>query len=178
MRAMRLMLLSAGTALLLLGLGAPASADEKSQKGQTMSMDDMMKSCQEHHASEIKARDEAVSALARAKQAGSLDEMRRGIDQAEKSLDEMKNHMSMCMGMMDGMEGTNGKMMGSGTMGGMMSGEKKAAQKVTDPVCGMEVDPKTAPSATYKGKTYYFCSPEDKAKFLKDPETYVKKKPA
>jgi YHS domain-containing protein len=73
--------------------------------------------------------------------------------------------------------GTHGKM-GSETMGGMMSGEKKAASKVTDPVCGMEVDPKTAPSATYKGKTYYFCGPEDKAKFVKDPGNYVKKKPA
>ena len=30
-----------------------------------------------------------------------------------------------------------------------------------DPVCGMEVDPKTAPSTTCKGKTYYFCGPEE-----------------
>jgi YHS domain-containing protein len=73
-------------------------------------------------------------------------------------------------------------MMGKGMMGGGMmgsgSGEKKASKKVTDPVCGMEVDPKTAPSAAYEGKTYYFCSAEDKAKFEKSPETYVKKKPA
>ena len=74
--------------------------------------------------------------------------------------------------------GTHGKMMGGGTMDSMVSGDKKAAAKVTDPVCGMEVDPKTAPSAKYKGKTYYFCGPEDKAKFVKDPETYLKKKPA
>jgi YHS domain-containing protein len=64
-----------------------------------------------------------------------------------------------------------GGMMGSGTT----SDEKKAAGKVVDPVCGMEVDPKTAPSATYKGQTYYFCSADEKAKFEKDPEKYVKK---
>jgi len=43
-----------------------------------------------------------------------------------------------------------------------------------DPVCGMEVDPKSA-SATYeyKGQTYYFCSPGCKAAFQKDPEKYL-----
>jgi YHS domain-containing protein len=43
------------------------------------------------------------------------------------------------------------------------------AAKVVDPVCGMKVDPKTAPTSTHAGKTYYFCSKEDKAKFDKNP---------
>ena len=50
----------------------------------------------------------------------------------------------------------------------------KAAQ-VVDPVCGMKVDPKTAPTSTHAGKTHYFCSKEDKAKFDKNPESYLKK---
>ncbi len=34
------------------------------------------------------------------------------------------------------------------------------ASKAKDPVCGMEVDPKTAPAKSeYMGKAYYFCSP-------------------
>jgi len=37
----------------------------------------------------------------------------------------------------------------------------------------MKVDPKTAPSSTYKGKKYYFCSPEEKVDFDKDPAKYV-----
>jgi len=43
-----------------------------------------------------------------------------------------------------------------------------------DPVCGMEVNPKSA-AATYEyiGKTYYFCSPGCKASFEKDPEKYL-----
>jgi YHS domain-containing protein len=45
----------------------------------------------------------------------------------------------------------------------------------TDPVCGMSVSEKTAPAkAEYHGKTYYFCSTEDKQKFLEHPEKYVK----
>jgi YHS domain-containing protein len=44
-----------------------------------------------------------------------------------------------------------------------------------DPVCGMEVDPKTAASkSNYQGKTYYFCSLEDKKAFDKEPQRYVK----
>jgi len=43
-----------------------------------------------------------------------------------------------------------------------------------DPVCGMEVDPKTAAGkSTYQGKTYYFCSPGCKIDFDKEPQKYV-----
>lgn len=41
-------------------------------------------------------------------------------------------------------------------------------------VCGMDVDPKTAPSSVYKGKTYYFCMPSHKEKFDETPERFVK----
>jgi YHS domain-containing protein len=48
--------------------------------------------------------------------------------------------------------------------------------QVVDPVCRMKVDnPKTAPKSVYAGKTYYFCSKEDKAKFDKNPAAYLKK---
>lgn len=44
-----------------------------------------------------------------------------------------------------------------------------------DPVCGMEVDPKTATNkSNYQGKMYYFCSLEDKKAFDKEPQKYVK----
>jgi YHS domain-containing protein len=43
-----------------------------------------------------------------------------------------------------------------------------------DLVCGMDVDPKTAPAKTvYKGKTYYFCSSGCKADFDKEPDKYI-----
>ncbi|HEY5574799.1 MAG TPA: YHS domain-containing protein [Anaerolineales bacterium] len=43
-----------------------------------------------------------------------------------------------------------------------------------DPVCGMEVDEKSAAATyQYKGQTYYFCAPGCKAAFEKDPEKYL-----
>jgi Cu+-exporting ATPase len=43
-----------------------------------------------------------------------------------------------------------------------------------DPVCGMEVDEKSAAATyEYKGQTYYFCAPGCKAAFEKDPEKYL-----
>ncbi len=46
---------------------------------------------------------------------------------------------------------------------------------VKDPVCGMEVDPKTAAvKSEYKGMVYYFCSSGCKRAFDKEPEKYVK----
>jgi Cu+-exporting ATPase len=44
-----------------------------------------------------------------------------------------------------------------------------------DPVCGMQVDPKSAAGKTeHKGKTYFFCSAGCKAKFEKNPGQYVR----
>ena len=133
-------------------------------------MHGMTKECQEHHTGAMKASEEANSHLAAAKRAGTIADMRKHVDLAQKAMAEMEKHMSLWMGLMQktqcGM--TGGRMMGS---------EKKTAAQATDPVCNMSVNTAGAPSATYKGKTYYFCSEEDKKKFEKNPEQYADKKP-
>ena len=44
-----------------------------------------------------------------------------------------------------------------------------------DPVCGMNVDEKTAAATVvHKGTTHYFCSAGCKAKFEKAPAQYLK----
>ena len=44
-----------------------------------------------------------------------------------------------------------------------------------DPVCGMDVDPKTAAGKSeYQGQMYYFCSAGCKKAFDKEPYKYVK----
>ena len=40
-------------------------------------------------------------------------------------------------------------------------------------VCGMDVDPKTAPKSVFKGTTYYFCSADDKKTFDAAPEKFI-----
>ena len=48
--------------------------------------------------------------------------------------------------------------------------------QVVDPVCGMKIDPRTAAgSSAHAGKTYWFCSKGEKAKFDKNPGAYLKK---
>src|SRR6266481_1275825 len=41
------------------------------------------------------------------------------------------------------------------------------------PVCGMGVDPKTAPKSVFKGTAYYFCSDDDKKTFDAAPDKFV-----
>ncbi len=68
-------------------------------------------------------------------------------------------------GHMHGMKGHN--------MKGM---EKSAETLVTDPVCGMRMNPDEAGAKTeYQGKTYYFCQDSDRETFEKDPEKYLHK---
>jgi len=44
-----------------------------------------------------------------------------------------------------------------------------------DPICGMNVDEKTAKlKSDYKDKTYYFCSQTCKTTFDKNPAKYAK----
>ncbi|MCH8065337.1 MAG: heavy metal translocating P-type ATPase [Chloroflexi bacterium] len=53
--------------------------------------------------------------------------------------------------------------------------EEAMAEKVTDPVCGMEIDPKTAATKMdYQGTTYFFCSDACHNKFMAEPEKYTK----
>src|SRR5947208_14533619 len=41
------------------------------------------------------------------------------------------------------------------------------------PVCGMDVDVATAPKSVFKGKTYYFCSDDDKKIFDSAPDKFA-----
>ena len=50
---------------------------------------------------------------------------------------------------------------------------------VTDPVCGMQVDPATATQKSiYAGETHFFCSPGCRTKFEAEPKRYLKAAPA
>ena len=61
----------------------------------------------------------------------------------------------------------------SGHSGLVMLGAPKA-NLVTDPVCGMKIDPATAAGHyDYQGQTYYFCNPGCETKFKADPKRYL-----
>lgn len=49
--------------------------------------------------------------------------------------------------------------------------------QVTDPVCGMQIDPQQAAGTSeYQGQTYYFCSMGCKRQFEKNPQQYTQQK--
>lgn len=48
-------------------------------------------------------------------------------------------------------------------------------RSMTDPSCGMGVDPSTAPAfIDYSGRRYYFCSKHCADAFSLDPEQYLR----
>jgi Cu+-exporting ATPase len=99
-----------------------------------------------------------------------------GVDKALAEVRAAKAQVTECQemcqkGMCGGHEGHAGI---EGHDHGMAAAQP--AKKVVDPVCGMEIDPATAAGkSVYAGKTYYFCSKDEKAQFDKDPEKYLKK---
>ncbi len=65
-----------------------------------------------------------------------------------------------------------------GPGGGSLPMTGHSAAGVIDPVCGMTVDPATAPASfEYHGQTYYFCNPGCRQRFQADPEKYLHQGP-
>jgi 23S rRNA G2445 N2-methylase RlmL len=96
----------------------PPSPTGQMKSMEKMPMDDMMKDCMKHHQAGMKSIDQMSKMMEGAKQSNDPAKMRTAIDQAQKQLAEMKEHMSKCGNMMNMME----KMPG---MGGMMKGQSK-----------------------------------------------------
>src|SRR5262245_49773091 len=53
----------------------------------------------------------------------------------------------------------------------------QGALAARDPVCGMSVDPRGAPSVVHAGRTFHFCCPSCAERFRSDPGRYVGKEP-
>lgn len=129
-----------------------------------------------HHQAVATAVDQAMALLDAAMAEKDPAAMSAKVAEARRQLGEAKGHVAQCQEMCSKMMGTEGHgMMDHGAM--MNHGAPAAAgAKVKDPVCGEEIDPATAAAkSVYAGKTYYFCSPEEKVKFDKDPEAFLKK---
>jgi hypothetical protein len=111
---------SIGVVAVLLGAAAlaqqpgatkPAQQTTQQQSHQKqMSMDDMMKGCREHCQSTMKSIDQMMKTMADAKASNEQAKMRAALDQAEKPLTDMRQHMNMCMSMMDMMQMHGGMM--------------------------------------------------------------------
>jgi hypothetical protein len=82
----------------------PATAQERPQ----MSMEGMMKGCREHCEQTSASIDRLTKTIDEAKQSNDPAQMRAALDQAQKPLGEMKQHMDMCMKMMGMMQKMHG----------------------------------------------------------------------
>jgi Cu+-exporting ATPase len=52
---------------------------------------------------------------------------------------------------------------------------EQSMSTVKDPVCGMQIDPKTVvANVEHRGKTYYFCSHDCHRKFIAEPQKYAR----
>lgn len=95
-------------AALILGVSVFAQTAEKPEQpkkdNQMMSMDDMMKGCKDHCQKTMTSIDETTTTMAQARQSNDPAQMRAALEQGEKALGEMKDHMSMCMNMMNMMQ--------------------------------------------------------------------------
>ncbi|HSN89371.1 MAG TPA: YHS domain-containing protein [Thermoanaerobaculia bacterium] len=153
-------------AVLLLATGAFAQHDHGKGHGKGQ---EMKQGACPHMTATSASLDKAIALLEQAKTDPA------GVDKALTEVRAAKAQVTECQEMCQkGMCG--GHKGGHAAHGTAAATAQPAAKKVTDPVCGMEIDPATAAGkSVYAGKTYYFCSKDEKAQFDKDPEKYLKK---
>jgi hypothetical protein len=84
----------------------PAGQQQRAQ-GQ-MSMEDMMNGCREHCETAMKSTDALAKTIADAKASDDPAKMRAALEQAERPLADMRQHMNMCMNMMTMMQKMHG----------------------------------------------------------------------
>jgi hypothetical protein len=87
----------------------PTPADKPAH--QMMSMGDMMKGCREHCQATTTSLDQLAKTIADAKGSNDVTKMRSALDQTDKALTDMREHMKMCMNTMNMMEKMHGKAM-------------------------------------------------------------------
>lgn len=193
---MKAILMSAAAALLM---GGPAMASAQ-HAGHSAAQPEAGETCAEHARQSVQIIDQINSRLEQARQSNNPLRMRAAMDDLQAALGELKTRQSLCIDAPASREIPAGaatppapydmQTMDRSMMGHEMSAapekppktptppaskEASAPQaKVVDPVCGMSIEPKAERQASYGGKTYYFCSAEDKEKFLREPGKYVK----
>jgi hypothetical protein len=87
-------------------------------KGQTHGM---MQNCHKQMQTMRQSNDRTKQDIDAARQSNDPAKMRAALDEADKALSSMNEHMSACMGMMNMMQGMHGR--------GMMSGPQNPPQK-------------------------------------------------
>ncbi len=130
MKSLRYILLVLGTAAALaLSLSAQQTSTTNQQQSQGMQMNkgkktsnnQMMQDCHKNMQSMMKANTQTTKDIEAAKQSNDPAKMRAALDEAEKALTGMNDHMKMCSDMMNMMQNMHGK-------GGMMSNQEKQQQ--------------------------------------------------
>jgi hypothetical protein len=79
------------------------------QQDKSMSKNSMMKDCHKHMDAMMNANAKATKDIEAAKQSNDPAKMRAALDEAEKALSPMNEHMQGCMGMMKMMQNMHGK---------------------------------------------------------------------
>ncbi len=141
-------------------------------QGQNQMMQQMHQKMMAEMAAMDQKLDTLISQMNAAQGQAKVDAMAAVITEMVNQRKQMEQHMSSMMGMMGQrgmMGGQNEQGMMTGTSGGMMSG----MMATFDPVCRAKIANNTAPTATYQGKTYQFCSEANKEAFLKNPSQYL-----
>jgi predicted RNase H-like nuclease (RuvC/YqgF family) len=109
-------------ALSIVGIAQQKSATQgqktEQQRGGSMQMGDMMAACREHCQATSNSIDQLNKTIDEAKRSNDPAKMRAALESVQKPLTDMKNHMSMCMSMMNMMQNMHG---------GTTEGEKNKA---------------------------------------------------
>ena len=149
--------------------------------------------CAQAHAMAEQTIETTTRRLEAARQANSPTAMRTAIDDLQAALRQLRTDIAPCAGLQAGSAADPhaGHVMPTAPQapaavppapaaadahaGHAMTTVENPAASLADLMCQAQVDPDSAPRATYLGKAYYFCAAADRDLFLKTPAKYLQR---
>lgn len=164
-----------GFAVLVLGASVAAQQGRRSQQpgasGGQMSMADMMKGCRDRCDRTSKGMDAMASAMQAARDSKDPAAMEKAMDRMDTSMADMKEHMGMCMRMMNMMQDMHGK----GGMAGMMGGSKSAETPAPSAGAALDITFASEPSPPKTGEnTFEVVVKDAQGKAITDADVAVR----
>lgn len=149
---------------------------------------DLVRASREQCQLAVTALSELTRALTEAKQAKDLEAIRTAVTGTDRPLARTQLNLDVCLDALkmiqapppsssDSSDSTPPPDHVQPIEGRRDMPHAASAGQAVDPVCKMKVDVKSAPSRTYQGTTYHFCSEHDRAAFDREPTKYLRRDP-
>ena len=153
-------------AVVLLSVGSRAEAQEPTKAGtrdHPHEVSDFAAASLAQCQLAMASADDIARLVADARRSADVTQIHASLDAAARAVREVRQHLGSCADILKLMPQTGKRTLRFTT----------TTATLLEVVCGVKMDPATAPTVTHEGQPYFFCSEPDREEFQKDPARFL-----